>query len=102
MVACPQAHRETEVVARVLDIVFRRSRPEPAVPTCQDHEVEMHLRGKMGRPSRFTDMTEESYTLIYFCPVPGCDHTAEVTPSRTQIPVPGAAPDRPSFARRRN
>lgn len=89
------------MVARILDIVFRRPRVEPPVPICADHKVEMHLRGKMGRPSRFSDMTEESYTQIYFCPVPGCDHSAEVTRSRSQIPVPGEAPLRPSFARRR-
>ena len=89
------------MVARVLDIVFRRQREEPPVPVCSDHKIEMQLRGTMGRPSRFSDMTEESYTLIYYCPAPGCDHSAEVVRSRTQIPVPGAMPERPAYSRRR-
>jgi hypothetical protein len=91
---------ESRVVARVLDIVFRRQREEPPIPLCPDHKVEMQLRGKLGRPSRFSDMTQETYTLIYFCPVPGCDNAAEVEQDRSQIPVPGAAPDRPSYSRR--
>ena len=90
------------MVARLLDIVFRRTVVEPPIPLCPDHKVEMHLRGKMGRPTRFSDMTEESYTLLYFCPVPGCDHDKEVNRTKTQIPVPGEAPDRPDFARRGN
>ena len=89
------------MVARVLDIVFRRQRDEPRVPLCSDHKVEMDLRGKMGRPSRYADMIQETYTLIYFCPVPGCDHSAEIDQTRSQIPVPGEPPERPSFARRR-
>lgn len=89
------------MVARVLDIVFRRQRDEPQVPICPDHKTEMQLRGKMGRPSRFSDMTQETYTLVYFCAVPGCDHSAEVEWSRSQIPVPGEPPERPGFARRR-
>ncbi len=89
------------MVARVLDIVFRRQREVPRVPLCPDHNVEMDLPGKMGRPSRFSDMTQETYTLIYFCPVPGCDNSAEVEQARSQIPVPGAQPERPTYARRR-
>lgn len=85
---------------RVLDVVLRRERIEPTLPTCSDHKVEMALRGKQGRPTRFSDQTEEEYTLIYFCPVEACNHTAEVTRVRTQIPVPGQPPDRPRFARR--
>ena len=88
------------MVARLLDMVFRRQVVEPTIPVCPDHKVEMHLRGKMGRPTRFTDMTEESYALIYFCPVPGCDHAKEVNRTQTQIPVPGEAPARPDFSRR--
>ena len=86
---------------RVLDLILRRERPEPDVPVCSQHDVEMRLRGKQGRPTRFADQTEEEYTLIYFCPVPDCNHTAERKQSRSQIPVPGEAQTRPSFARRR-
>jgi len=87
------------VVQRVLDWVFRRERPEPAIPLCPDHHVQMQMRGFVGRPARFSDQTEETYTVIYYCPVPGCDETATVTMAQTQIPVPGAAPRRPDFAR---
>ena len=85
---------------RVLDVILRRDRVLPAIPHCPDHEVEMRLRGKQGRPARFSDQTEEEYTLIYFCPVEGCNQTAEVKRVKTQIPVPGESPERPSFARR--
>lgn len=85
---------------RVLDAIFRRERIEPEIPVCPDHKTEMRLRGKQGRPARFTDQTEEEYTLIYFCPVEGCNETAAVERSRTQIPVPGEPPQRPAFARR--
>jgi hypothetical protein len=88
------------VVNRVLDIVFRRERIEPAIPVCPDHKVEMQMRGKMGRPARFSDTTEESYAIIYYCPVPGCDHSKEVNRRRSQIAVPGEAPARPDFSRR--
>lgn len=85
---------------RILDVILRRERPEPAIPVCSSHGVEMHLRGKQGRPTRFSSQTEEEYTLIYFCPVPGCNETAQVRRVKTQIPVPGEAPPRPDFARR--
>lgn len=85
---------------RALDIVLRRVRPDPQIPVCSEHKVEMRLRGKQGRPARFTDQTEEEYTLIYFCPVPDCNHTAERKRAATEIPVPGESPERPSFSRR--
>ncbi|CAA9548322.1 MAG: hypothetical protein AVDCRST_MAG73-2631 [uncultured Thermomicrobiales bacterium] len=85
---------------RVLDVIFRRDRLEPDIPPCPDHKVDMRLRGKQGRPARFSDQTEEEYTLIYFCPVEGCNQTAQVKRVKTQIPVPGEPPERPSFARR--
>ncbi|MGI8477413.1 MAG: hypothetical protein ACR2OO_13735 [Thermomicrobiales bacterium] len=84
---------------KVLDALFRRSVVVPEIPVCSDHKQEMRLRGKLGRPTRFSDQTEEEYTLIYFCPVEGCNHTAEVTRTKTQIPVPGESPERPSFSR---
>jgi hypothetical protein len=86
----------------LLDTIFRRKTDDPAIPNCRDHHTEMRLRGKLGRPSRFADQTEEEYTLIYFCPVEGCNHTDTRTHRRTQIPVPGAAPDRPLFSRTRD
>jgi len=85
---------------RVLDKILRRERLEPAIPLCPNHRTEMRLRGKQGRPTRFSDQTEEEYTLIYFCPVEGCNETAEVKRVKTQIPVPGEPPERPLFARR--
>jgi hypothetical protein len=87
-------------VQKVLDSVFRRKVEVPRVPICPDHDVEMRVRGKMGRPTRFSSQTEEEYTLVYFCPVEGCNHTEMVSRVRTQIPVPGESPARPSFARR--
>ncbi len=86
---------------RVLDVILRRERVEPDVPVCPDHHVEMRLRGKQGRPARFSSQTEEEYTLIYFCPIEGCNNTDDVTRVNTQIPVPGEPPSRPIFSRRR-
>lgn len=85
---------------RVLDIILRRERDVPAIPNCPDHHVDMRLRGKQGRPTRFSYQTEEEYTLIYYCPVETCNQTATVQQVKTQIPVPGEAPERPEFARR--
>jgi hypothetical protein len=87
-------------VARILDIVFRRQVVEPPIPICPDHKVEMHLRGKMGRPTRFTDMSQETYTVIYVCPVIDCDQSKEVQQVRSQIAVPGKPPRRPDYSRR--
>lgn len=88
------------MVQRVLDWVFKREREAPDVPECPSHHVPMQMRGVVGRPTRFSYQTEEQYTIIYFCPVEGCDETAEVQVAMRQIPVPGAAPRRPDFARR--
>ena len=85
---------------RVLDVILRRDRVVPEIPECPDHRVEMRLRGKQGRPTRFSDQTEEEYTLIYFCPIEGCNQTATTKRVKTQIPVPGEAPERPLFSRR--
>ncbi|MGI8642779.1 MAG: hypothetical protein ACR2LS_01495 [Thermomicrobiales bacterium] len=84
---------------RVLDVIFRRDPLEPDIPVCPVHDVDMRLRGKQGRPTRFLDQTEEQYTLIYFCPVERCNETAERARARSQIPVPGESPERPLFAR---
>lgn len=85
-----------------LDTLLGRNQNLPEIPDCPDHHVDMRLRGKLGRPSRFSDQTEEEYTLIYFCPVDGCNQTAAREDRRTQIPVPDASPERPIFARRKD
>ncbi len=84
---------------KVLDIVFRRNRPVPLIPVCPNHNVEMRLRGRLGTPTRFSNQSQEDYTLIYFCPTPECNETAERLVSRTQIPIPGESPARPAFGR---
>jgi len=89
-----------DVVQRVIDWVFKRERQEPDIPECPSHHVPMQLRGLMGDPARFSYQRHETYTAIYYCPTQGCDETATVSMERTQIPVPGAAPDRPRYARR--
>jgi hypothetical protein len=83
----------------LLDVILRRNTEEKTPPECPDHHVEMRLRGKQGRPSRFEGMSQEDYTQIYFCPVEGCNVTAERKVARRQIPVPGMQPARPEFAR---
>ncbi len=87
-------------VPRIFDVILRRERLEPPIPRCPDHHVEMSLRGKMGRPTRFSDQSVEEYTLLYFCPVGGCNQTAPGDRVNTQIPAPGESPRRPDFARR--
>lgn len=86
----------------LLDVILRRSVDEPAVPNCPDHKTDMRLRGKLGRPTRFSAQSEEEYTVIYYCPVEGCNHTVERPRVRTQVPVPGEPPVRPAFARPRD
>jgi hypothetical protein len=88
------------MVQRLLDVILGRERDEPAIPNCPDHGHDMRLRGKQGRPTRFSDQSEEEYTYIYFCPAEGCNHTAAVTRVKTQIPAPGESPERPTYARR--
>ena len=60
----------------------------------------MQMRGLIGQPARFSYQTEENYTIIYYCPVTGCDETSTTPVARTQIPVPGVSPERPYYARR--
>jgi hypothetical protein len=83
----------------LLDVIFRRVQEPPAIPVCPDHDVEMQLRGKLGKPTRFTEQSEEEYTLIFYCPVRGCDQTDTREKVRTQVPVPGESPKRPLFSR---
>ena len=88
------------MVQQVLDWVFKRERVVPDVPLCPDHHTPMQLRGYIGRPTRFTYQQNESYTVIYFCPVHGCNETAQRELSMTQILVPEAGPRRPDYSRR--
>jgi hypothetical protein len=88
------------VVQRVLDWVFRRERSEPEVPVCPTHRVPMQMRGVIGQPARFSYQSQETYKVLYFCPVQGCDETTTVELAMTQIPIQGAAPRRPGYARR--
>lgn len=83
----------------LLDVIFRRAHDEPDIPVCPDHKVEMRLRGKLGRPARFEDQSESEYTLIYFCPIEQCNQSETRSKVRTQIPVPGESPERPTFSR---
>jgi hypothetical protein len=87
------------MVNRFVNWVFRRPSEELDIPVCPDHKVEMRLRGAIGRPARFNYQTEEEYTFIYFCQVEGCNQTAEVKRSKSQVPVPNEAPARPVYAR---
>ena len=86
----------------LLDKILGREQNDPAIPDCPVHHTEMRLRGKLGRPSRFADQQEQEYTLIYFCPVEECNETATREHRRSQIPVPGASPERPMFSRVRD
>lgn len=83
----------------LLDRFIGKKVQDPDIPVCPDHKIEMHLRGKLGRPSRFHDQQNQEYTLIYFCPEHGCSNTDTRSVRRTQISVPGAAPERPPFSR---
>jgi hypothetical protein len=83
----------------LIDVIFRRVQPEPEIPICPDHHVEMRLRGKLGKPTRFADQAESVYTMLYYCPVEQCNETATRVRVRTQIPVPGESPERPAFSR---
>ena len=83
----------------LIDRLFRQNLEEPEIPVCPDHKVEMRLRGKLGKPTRFFEQSESEYTLIYFCPVEECNQTANRLVVRTQVPVPGEAPARPAYSR---
>ena len=83
----------------LIDVIFRRVPEEPEIPVCPDHKVEMRLRGKLGKPTRFWNQAQAEYTLIYFCPESQCNNTEMRTKVRTQVPVPGESPARPEFSR---
>jgi len=87
------------MVMKYINWALRREIDGPDIPVCPDHKVEMRLRGMQGRPARFSNQTEGEYTHIYFCAIEGCNQTAERKVAKTQVPVPGEAPQRPSYAR---
>jgi hypothetical protein len=89
------------MVMKYVNWALRRSMEAPKTPVCPDHHVDMLLRGMVGRPARFSRQTEGEYTHIYFCPVEGCNETAERKIATSQAPFPGEAPDRPIYARNR-
>lgn len=72
---------------------------EEETPVCPDHGVEMELFKKVGKPARFADQATQTYTLLYRCPVPGCDHTATRERVRNQIPVAGEQTARPAWSK---
>ena len=78
------ADRKRVTMQRFLNTVLRRTPVELDTPLCPEHGAEMRLRGKMGRPARFEDQIQETYTLIYFCPVHGCGETVLRESSRSQ------------------
>lgn len=72
---------------------------EEQTPVCPDHGVEMVLFKNVGKPARFSEQATQTYTLLYRCPVPGCDNTAERQRIRNQIPVPGERTARPAWSK---
>jgi hypothetical protein len=88
-------------IQRSVDWLLGREQPDD-IPHCPDHDEPMELFKKVGKPARYNDQETETYSLLFRCPVPGCNQTAVREWRRTQIPVPGAAPPRPRWALRRN
>lgn len=84
----------------LIERITGRREKDTGVPVCPIHDMEMLLRGKIGRPARFDDQTASEYRLIYICPEVDCDEKADRPVIRSQAPVPGAQPDRPRFSRR--
>lgn len=72
---------------------------DESVPVCPNHGVEMDLFKHVGKPARFSDQATQTYTLIYRCPVPGCDETAERDRVRNQIPMRGEQTTRPAWSK---
>ncbi len=90
------------MVMKYVNWALRRGVVEPDIPVCPDHQVEMRLRGTMGRPARFSRQTEGEYNHIYFCPIEGCNETAERRVAQSQSPYPAEIPPRPYYARNRS
>lgn len=68
------------------------------IPRCHTHGELMVLFKKVGKPARFADQENETYYLLFQCPVAGCGESAERRRVRTQIPVPGERTERPGWA----
>ncbi len=89
------------MVMKYINWALRREQDEQPIPLCPDHNIEMRLRGVMGRPARFSMQTQGEYTHIYFCPIEECNQTELRKVWTSQVPVPGEAPARPIYARNR-
>lgn len=88
------------MIERGINWLLGKGNIQPEVPSCPDHEVLMNLRGKMGKPAIYEAQPQETYTYIYFCPVTGCNQTAEIRKYRSQTPKIDETPVRPVYARR--
>ena len=88
------------MVAKMMQWIRGDVPPQDDVPICPIHKVPMVLYKTLGKPVRFLDQENESYTLIYKCMEPGCGESAERNRVRTQIPVPGERTKRPAWAKR--
>jgi hypothetical protein len=78
---------------------FGKKPPVDEVPVCPVHHTPMVLRAKLGKPVRFTNQETQSYKLIFRCALSTCNETKEVEKVRSEIPVPGETPARPSWAK---
>jgi hypothetical protein len=89
-----------QVLQKVLDWARGEVAEDINWPVCPVHGERMELFKTVGAPTRFTDQETGSYTLLFRCPVPGCDEQQTRQRLRTQIPVPGERTVRPSWAKR--
>jgi hypothetical protein len=89
-----------QLLQKVMGWVRGEVADESEWPMCPRHDVRMEMFKKVGQPTRFMDQETETYTLLFRCPVEGCDEQATRRRARTQIPVPGERPERPSWAER--
>lgn len=88
------------MLQKVLDWARGTVAEEAGWPMCPLHDVRMELFKKVGDPTRFTAQETERYTLLFRCPNEDCDEQQTRTRLRSQIPVPGENPERPSWAKR--
>ena len=82
-----------QVLQRVLDWARGEVAEQTDWPVCPLHDEPMEL-------FKTVDQETPLYTLIYRCPREDCDEQATREKIRTQIPVPGEKPRRPSWAKR--
>lgn len=88
------------MLQKVLDWVRGETAHESEWPECPLHGVQMEMFKKVGQPTNLTEQETETYTLLYRCPLDGCDEQATRRRIRSQIPVPGEQTPRPSWAER--